>query len=145
MSKIWVLVADSARARLFHADGSAGALQEQTDLLMPGSRLKESDLVGDRAGRAFDSGGKGRHAMDPGTSAKEMESHRFAAEIAELLQKEHLAGAFNRLTLVAPPAFLGELRSALSDGVREKVSAELDKDLVQFDSKAIREHLPERL
>ncbi len=145
MSKIWVLVADSARARLFHADGSAGPLQEQTDLLMPGSRLKEKDLVGDRAGRAFDSGGNGRHAMDPGTTAKEMESHRFAAQIAELLQKEQLSGAFNRLVLVAPPGFLGELRGALSDGVRALVSEELGKDLVQFDIDDIRKHLPERL
>ena len=145
MSKIWVLVADSARARLFHADGSAGALQEQTDLLMPDSRLKEGELVSDRPGRTFDSGGHGRHAMEPATSAKDMESHRFAVQIAEQLEKEHLQNTFNRLTLVAPPAFLGELRSALSDGVRAKVSAELDKDLVQFDSNAIREHLPERL
>ena len=145
MSKIWVLVADSARARLFHADGSAGPLLEQTDLLMPGSRLKESELVGDRPGRAFDSGGKGRHGMEPSTTAKEMESHRFAVQIAELLQKEQLTGAFNRLVLVAPPGFLGELRGALSDGVRALISEEVGKDLVQFDINSIREHLPERL
>jgi protein required for attachment to host cells len=145
MSKIWVLVADSARARLFHADTPTGPLQEMNDLLMPDSRLKEGDLVSDRAGRAYDSAGKGRHAMDPATSAKDMEAHRFAVEIAEILEKQHQASAFNRLVVAAPPGFLGQLRDALSNGVREKVSAELDKDLVQFDSKAIREHLPERL
>ena len=145
MDKIWVLVADSGRARLFQAEGTIGALQERTDLVMPTSRLQEQELVSDRPGRAFDSVGEGRHAMEPPTPAKEVESGRFAAELATLLESERQRGAYKRLVLVAPPAFLGQLRGALSDSVKTLVSAELDKHLVQLDAEAIRRHLPERL
>jgi protein required for attachment to host cells len=145
MDKIWVLVADSGRARLFEAGGAKAPLEEQTDLIMPSARLQEQDLVSDRPGRSFDSAGQGRHSMEPSTPPKEVESDRFAARIAALLASERAAGKYTRLVLVAPPSFLGQLRAALSDQVRALVSAELDKDLVRFDVDAIRERLPERL
>lgn len=145
MDRIWVLVADSARARLFEASGAKAPLQEQTDLVMPSARLQEQDLVSDRPGRSFDSGGEGRHAMEPTTPRKEVESDRFAARIAALLEAERVAGTYTRLILVAPPAFLGQLRGALTDPVRALVTSELNQDLVRFDVDAIREHLPERI
>jgi protein required for attachment to host cells len=145
MDTIWVLVADSARARLFQAAGPGGHLEEMTDLVMPSSRLQEQDLVSDRPGRAFDIAGEGRHAMEPRTSAKEVESDRFAARIAALLESERQQGSYARLVLVASPAFLGQLRSALSDQVHALVGLELDKHLVQLRADEIREHLPERL
>jgi protein required for attachment to host cells len=145
MDNIWVLVADSGRARLFEAVGAKAPLEEQTDLVMPRARLQEQDLGSDRPGRSFDSAGGGRHAMEPRTPAKEVESDRFAARIAALLDSERVAGAYTRLVLVAPPSFLGQLRDALSDQVRALVSIELDKDLVRFDVDAIRKRLPERL
>jgi protein required for attachment to host cells len=145
MDIVWVLVADSGRARLFQASGPNASLEEQTDLVMPSARLRNQDIRGDRPGRSFDSFGEGRHAMEPSTPAKEIESDRFAARIAVLLEVERLAGAYTRLVLVAPPRFLGQLRDALSDPVRALVSNELNKDLVRFDVGAIREHLPRRL
>lgn len=141
----WVLVADGGRARLFTARGPKAPLEEQTDAVMPSSRLQEQELVSDRPGRAFDRMGEGRHAMEPPTPAKEIESRRFAARIAALLEAERVRGAYSRLLLVAPPTFLGQLREALSDQVRGLVSTELDKDLVRFDPEAIRKHLPERI
>lgn len=143
MDTIWVLVADSGRARLFRAGGARAPLEEQTDLVMPAARLREQELLSDRPGRAFDSAGRGRHAMEPATPAKEVESRRFAARIAALLDAERQAGAFARLVLVAPPAFLGQLRAALGDPVRALVGAEVHKDLVRLDAAALREHLPE--
>jgi protein required for attachment to host cells len=145
METIWVLVADSARARLFQTAGPRGPLQERTDLVMPQSRLQEQDLVSDRPGRSFDRMGEGRHAMEPRTPAKEVESDRFAARIAALLESERQKSAYARLVLVAPPAFLGQLRDALSEQVRTLVFTELDKDLVQHGADDIREHLPETL
>ena len=83
--------------------------------------------------------------MEPTTPAKDVESDRFAARIAALLDSGRVAGNYTRLILVAPPAFLGHLRDALSEQVRALVTNELGKDLVRFDVDAIREHLPERL
>jgi protein required for attachment to host cells len=145
MDKVWVLVADSGKARLFQASGPNTTLEEHTDLVMPSARMRNQDLATGRPGRSFDSFGEGRHAMEPSTPAKEIESDRFAARIAELLETERLMGAYTRLVLIAPPRFLGQLRDALSDPVRALVSDELNKDLVRFDVDAIREHLPKRL
>jgi protein required for attachment to host cells len=145
METIWVLVADSARARLFQTAGTSGQLEELTDLVMPSSRLQEQDLVSDRPGRVFDIAGEGRHAMEPRTPPKEIESDRFAARVAALLESERQQGSYARLVLVASPAFLGQLRSALSAQVRASVGMELDKHLVQLRADEIRAHLPERL
>ena len=48
MSTIWVLVADSARARLLQADGPRGDLTEVQSLVHPESRMKDSQLESDR-------------------------------------------------------------------------------------------------
>jgi protein required for attachment to host cells len=145
MDTIWVVVADSSRARLFQAAGATASLEERTDLVMPASRLQEQELVSDRPGRSFDSAGAGRHAMEPRTPAKEVESERFAARIAALLESERHRNTYTRLVVAAPPAFLGQLRGAMSEQVRALVSAELDKNLVQLAADEIRQHLPERL
>jgi protein required for attachment to host cells len=83
--------------------------------------------------------------MEPRTPAKEVESERFAARIAALLESERHRNTYTRLVVAAPPAFLGQLRGAMSEQVRALVSAELDKNLVQLAADEIRQHLPERL
>ena len=56
---IWVVTADASRARFFEAQAGGGPLQELQDLVHPGSRLHEHDLVSDSpgAGRGRSQGG----------------------------------------------------------------------------------------
>lgn len=145
MDKTWIVVADSGHCRLFEAASRIGPLTEVADLVMPTSRLRDQDLVSDRPGRAFDAFGTARHAMEPRTPAKETESRRFAAEIASTLDAARQAGRFDRLGIVAAPAFLGLLREGLGGPVRNLVVLELDKDLTRLRADEIRGHLPERL
>lgn len=145
METTWIIVADSGHCRCFEAASRIGPLTEVADLVMPASRLRDQDLVSDRPGRAFDSFGSGRHAMEPRTPAKETGSRRFAAEIAAMLETAHQQRRFERLGVVAAPAFLGLLREALSDGLRKQVAFEMDKDLIRLKPDEIRELLPERL
>jgi protein required for attachment to host cells len=46
------------------------------------------------------------------------------------------------LVIVAGPAFLGLIRSALSPGVEKLVVAEVRKDLLKGTDESVREHLP---
>ncbi len=146
MEKIWVLVADASRARYFETDSPMGELRETADMVHPESRLHERAIRTDKQGRAFDSSGSGRHALDERESIREQAATTFAIEIADYLDKARTEHAFDRLIVVAPPKFLGELRERLDDNVRDLISLELDKDLAHIEKAAeIRTHLPERL
>jgi len=144
-SKFWLIVADAGRAALYAAESPTGPLTELRDVIGPKNRLLDQDLVTDRPGRAFDSGGQGRHALEPSTPPGEVETERFAQWIAKTLDQARTERRFEMLGLVAPPAFLGLLRKGLSDETARQVVLEIDKDLTRDDAEGVRAHLPQRL
>lgn len=141
----WILVADSARGRVFEADSPDGPLAEITTLAHPEGRLHEQALTSDLPGRTFDRGGQGRHVMEDKIGAKEQETIRFALRIAEHLDTMRVETKFERLIIVAPPRFLGILYAKLSPETQKLVSMRIDKNLAQKTAKEIRNHLPEQL
>lgn len=143
---IWVVVADSSRARIFQADSAVGgSLQELDSLAHPEARLHAHELTSDLPGRAFDSSGQGgRHAMEQNLDPKENEALKFARQIADYLETAHTESKFTQLVLAAAPKFLGYLRHNLSTQVTGLVSQAIDKNLVQHTPANIRRHLPER-
>ena len=147
MSTVWVLVADASRARVFAADNRVGNdLEELTDRLHPESRLHNRDLVSDRPGRASDRGSVARSSVEEEGGPKEHEATVFARELAGMLTEGAGEGRFEHLVLCAPPAFMGELREKLDAGVRQRVSAEVTKDLTRANrSTDVRTHLPDYL
>ena len=82
MSRTWILVAESSRAKLYEADGNLAPLSELEDLVHPAGRMHEGDLVSDRAGNDGGSIGQGRHVIDDKTSAREQEKLEFARQLA---------------------------------------------------------------
>ena len=142
---MYIAVADSAGCRLFAADEPTGPLRELEDLSHPEARLHERDLVSDLPGRAFDSMGAGRHAMEVQVSPKKQEAINFAGRIAERLEAGRTNNEFDKLALVAAPEFLGLLRDKLSAPLRGLVTHEIGKNLVREDARTIRARLPEKL
>lgn len=138
---IWVVVADSSRGRIHIQDKPGGALVESEDLIHTGSRLHAGDLVSDRQGRDDDAVGQGRHVIDARTGVKEHEVETFAKDIAERLDSARVTGKYQRLVLMAPPAFLGTLRANLSDKVRDLVVGEMDKGLVMHTAEEVQQYL----
>lgn len=141
MSSTWVLVAESSRAKLYSATDRFAPLVEIHDLVHPASRLHEGDLVSDTPGSDGGSVGQGRHVLDAETTARAHESLGFAKELAEHLNLGRTEGAFNRLVLIAPPAFLGVLRDSLNKEVKDLISQEVNKNLVQQSSEVLRAYL----
>jgi protein required for attachment to host cells len=137
MKSTWIIVAESARARIFTVSGAGGRLQEVADLSHPESRLHNRELSSDLPGRAFDSHGDGRHGMEQATEPKEQEAQAFAVEIARQVERARNDGKFDSLVLVAPPKFLGRLRQALSKPAHDALIGELDKNLVEADVKTL--------
>jgi len=140
MSGTWVLVAESSRAKLFKAVNRTD-LTELEALTHSEGRLHEGDLVSDRAGSDGGSIGQGRHVFDDKVSAKEHEAGVFAKAIANRLETARNNGDFNKLVLVAPPAFLGQLRNNLSKEVMSMVSKQIDKNLVTKPAETIGQYL----
>lgn len=136
-----ILVADAARARLFAARRGAPWLLVQA-FEHPRSAMKAGELMADRPGRVHQSSGDGnRSAADYKTDPKVVEAQAFARELADALDTIVARRNPQRVGLVAPPKFLGELRGVLSTPVRAIVSGSIDSDLT-----GIPEHeLPGRL
>jgi protein required for attachment to host cells len=141
MERTWVVVAESSRARIFEASGQGAELQELSDLVHPASRLKGQALMSDSPGRAFDSKGRGRHAMSQETDVRRNESKIFADEIANQLEAGRTGGKFGRLILVAPPEFLGLLRASLGPETAGLVAATVNKNIARLKPEEIRKHL----
>jgi len=145
MTKLWILSANSSRAALYAADSPTGALTQIESFENPDARAKQSDLSDDRPGRVYDSRGEGRHAMELEMDPKEREQLRFAKTLADMLEKGRVDHEFERVVLVASPAFLGMLRENLGDPMRATVSLEIDKDYSALRADELRARLPDRL
>lgn len=141
MNAIWVLVADSSRARLFSVNKALAPLQELQSFVHPQSRAKTQDLITDRQGRSMNK----NRSMDYDVEPKRQQAMVFAKELSEHLKNGRHQGQFGKLYIAAPPGFLGLLRDKL-DGVTAQLIVEaVSKDLTQLDPTQIRRHLPERL
>ncbi len=142
---ICVIVADSSAARFLIAESIDSPLIEDRDFVHPESRLREQDLVSDGSGSGSDSGGHGKHSMGHEKTAVQKQAADFANEVAAELEKLRAAGGLYRVYLVAPPKFLGLLRSSLNKSCTALVSGEIGKDLVKHGIDDIRAQLPRRL
>jgi protein required for attachment to host cells len=145
MTKAWIVVADSSRARIFLSDPQLSGMKELEVLVHPEGHLHEQELTSDLPGKTKDRHGSGRHALEERTSPKVHELEVFAKYIADHLNERTKQQAFERLVLIAPSSLLGILRKKLDSQTAKLVVCELDKNLAKQDVKAIRKHLPEKL
>jgi protein required for attachment to host cells len=123
--KTWVVIANSSFAEFFEISGKKTKKIEQLDY--PEGRQREGDLASDRPGRTFNRMANGhRHAFQSTLHAHAQEV--FAQQIADKLHAAWNNHAFTQLVLIAGPDMLGELRHAISTGVKKTVWKEFVKD-----------------
>ncbi|MBA3816931.1 MAG: host attachment protein [Parachlamydiaceae bacterium] len=134
MGTLWIVTANSGFAKIFEVKGHGRQITEIQHIDFPNGRLKSSEVNSDRPGRSFDSVGSGRHAHSPAVSVHVHENKVFARQIADLLQAAHTnpSPSFDELALIAPPHFLGELKLAISNGVKKCIIKEIPKDLPEY-------------
>lgn len=125
----WVLIADGAQARILEYSGPSKGLVQVEGLKFEDAHLKNREIMADRPGRAFSSAGYGRSAMEQRTDPVDHRESEFLRSVAELLNQKCLEGAFRRLVIAAGPQALGDLRRFLTSGTKEKVTAEIPKNL----------------
>lgn len=139
---IWIVIADSAHARFFSIGHRPMHLVEAHPDVTGPSHEHVRGIVSDRAGRTFNSApGKARHGLESRHDPKKMEKHNFIVTLVDVLDNAARSGAFDALVLVAPKRSLGELRPLLSEGIRNRIIAEIPKDLMKHSSAELLKHL----
>ena len=139
--RTWILIADGARARIVLNEGPGSGVTAVEGGLFEQDLKPTREIMADRAGRTFDSAGTGRHAMEQPTDPVRQEKRHFAHHLADHLADAVAKNAFDRLVVVAAPSALGDLRAAMSDKVRDRIHAELPKDLTKVPNDKLASHL----
>lgn len=137
----WILIADGAHARIFSNSGPGKGIVAVQGGVLEGDHRPDHELVSDGLGRSFESSGDMRHAIEPRTDPHRELKRTFAGRLADMLDQRLAEKAYDRLVIVAPPTALGDLRAALSEHVKPRVYAELDKDLVKTPTAELPSHL----
>lgn len=140
MATTWILVANASQAKLYANTGPRKGLVLLKDLSHPESREKAADLVSDRPGQMH-SPGAGHRASQPKTDPKTNEARHFAQALARELNHGRVSNQFERLILVAPPAFMGLLNEKLDGPTANIVSDRFEKDYTKASEKTLAQHL----
>ncbi|WP_055045202.1 host attachment protein [Devosia sp. A16] len=137
----WILIADGATAKVFEHTGPGKGLRAVDDLMFEQTPLKAGEIMADRPGRSISSmGSGGRSAMEYSSDPVAVRERRFVENVAEELDRKHQQRAFDQLIIAAAPTALGDLRPALSKGLRETIIAELPKDLTNLPTPQLGQH-----
>jgi len=127
--RIWILVTDVSRARLFAQEGRH--VDEVGDFIHAEGSLPVRALVSDQQGRRgtglFD-----RPGLSQSTDPKEVEAWKFAQKLAGMLKHGLDVNEYDSLILVAPPHFLGILRKTLDHQVAKRLTTSLDKNFIDL-------------
>jgi protein required for attachment to host cells len=139
----WVVVCDGAKALILENIGTRVKPNLKTKEVYEHDGSPTRDLGSDAPGRAIQSVGSMRSAMEQ-TDWHEQEEERFLRKLADRLDAAVMAGQTRSLILVAPPRALGMMRRIYSNHVRNALQAEVDKDLIKLPVSKIAKHLTAR-
>ena len=125
--KLWILVGNASRVRLFSADAQGESWTLLEEFHHDESRAKNGELLN----QPDNPNAGSLHKPQPENETdgrKDVEHERFARELSHRLDKGVDNHQFERLIIAAPPEFLGRLRRMLSGRVRQRVVLDLDAD-----------------
>jgi protein required for attachment to host cells len=128
-ARTWIVVADSAVARIFAAEARNQPWQLVEEISHPESRSKGTELMTDMP------------AMERGELPKEGEARVFARQLGDRINLAQHQRAFDALVLVAPPEFMGLLRKVLSVAASRCVEETITKDLAQLKQQDLQDRL----
>jgi protein required for attachment to host cells len=139
--KLWILVGNASRMRLFSADERGDDWRLLEELRHDESRAHEGDLKEQRdnpnAGTLH-----GPNVETEPDARQELEHDRFARELAGRLERGVDSHAFERLIIAAPPTFLGRLRKAMPKRVLQRLVLDLDADYSNVPARELPNRVP---
>lgn len=148
--RVRVIVADQSEARFYDLTGVDAQLQPAGRIVDPEAHAhgREPEFGAERSTRGYDrtAGADSRVAFAPRSGGEPRPRRdaamRFARQIAAELDASLRRDGFDRTVLMAGPAFIGLLRSAMSAPVRATLVEEVRKDLVHEDDSTVHAFVP---
>ena len=148
--RVRIVVADQSEADFYELEQRDMPPQFVRRLEDADAHLHDRDLKSDRPGRVFDHapaigsrrGAVGHHSTGGERNPRRVEARRFARRIGQALDEERRHNRYDRLVVMAAPAFLGLLREEIPAAVHALLSAEVGKDLVHEPPEALNAYLP---
>lgn len=139
----WFVLTDGSRARILkrRAEGTGYEVVEEFE--SPDARVPSREIMSDRPGRVQESAYTGRHAVDARHDAHRERKDAFARELAHRLNRAAADDVFHALVLYAAPRTLAMLRSTLGEVARDKIKAEVAKDLTKVPIADLPHHFAE--
>ncbi|WP_223642012.1 host attachment protein [Corallococcus sp. EGB] len=139
--RLWILVANASRARLFATDAKA----EKWDLIEQFQHDESRARAADLLNQADNPNAGTLHGPVPENEPdgrRQLEHERFARELSARLDKGVDTHAFDQVVIAAPPGFLGLLRGLLSTRVKQRVRLDLDADYSNLPARELPERVP---
>jgi protein required for attachment to host cells len=138
MAMHWVVVGDAASAKIYESDALLQELTLVDDIRVSHDRVQHLDANGHSTTHLPGSGQGGAQAEhDP----HKMTEERFARAVAQSMNDAEGHHRFERLIVVAPPRFLGDLRAALSHTASKRVVASIHHDWTRLSGRDLAEQL----
>jgi protein required for attachment to host cells len=136
-----VFVGDGRKALFLRNAGDETLPNLTTERVFTDENPSTHEQGTDRPGRAFKRAGTNLRSSVEATDWHELEKERFVAHVAATLERLVRAEKVKKIVIVAPPRTLAELRHAFHADVKNRIVAELDKDLTNRPVWEIEKHL----
>jgi protein required for attachment to host cells len=148
MGPVWIVLADTNRARVYAQASRGGKLALVDELSHPKAALDASELETDKPGKKGEAnlggvgGGPGaisavKHPLSPHTDPEEVELQKWARKLGDFIEAGRKQNAFAELVLFMAPKALGQVRKELADKTRERIVHAAAEDLMSLDDGAL--------
>jgi protein required for attachment to host cells len=127
----YVFVGDGRKALFLRNAGDEKFPNLKTERVFVDDNPPTHEQGTDRPGRAFKRAGTNVRSGVGDTDWHDLEEHRFAQRVAAEMEKLVRDRNVNALVVVAPPRTLADLRQAFNADVKNRIVAEIDKDLTK--------------
>jgi protein required for attachment to host cells len=129
---LFVLVADATRAELLRRQRGNPPFATVATFDNPDSRLPDRAFGTERPGRAHESVGPRRSAIESRSSPRVRVLAAFATELAAAIERAVEAGRSTQVVVAAPPRLLRMIEARLNPEAGEAVTRTVPKDLTRL-------------
>lgn len=136
-TRTWILIADGNGARILEALGEGRGFHQVLGNGTLGHNAP--DILEGRGGA--DRRSQAGNAISSQRNVAGVLETLFASQLSAMLAGFLRNNAFDKLIIVAPPGMLAGLRKMIGPDLREKIVAEIDKDLTKIPNSEISTHL----
>lgn len=132
LGKKLVAIVDKGHVKFFEAEGIK-ITSKKADIKLDTEKHKTPDKQQGSYHKNSEMGG----FYDPHTDPKELEGRDSAKNIIHHIETIFKEGKYSEVILASSPKMLGYLRQSMKGPIKDKITKQIDKDLVHSDIEAI--------